>query len=173
MIILIYGSSHTGKTKASQQLLEKLKYPYLSIDHLKMGLIRSGQTDLTVEDDAELSEYLWPIVAEMMKTAIENDQNMIIEGAYVPHNFRQSFDLKYQEHIKSTCLVFSSEYITNHYDDIIKHRNIIERRLGNDVISKEELLEDNRYNLEKSIEYNNHYILFDYQYKIRLEDFYE
>lgn len=173
MIILIYGSSHTGKTKVSQQLLEKLKYPYLSIDHLKMGLIRSGQTNLTVEDDEELTEYLWPIVAEIMKTAIENEQNMIIEGVYVPHNFRQSFDLKYQEQIKSTCLIFSDDYINNHYDDIIKHRNIIERRLGNDVINKEELLEDNKDNLEKSIEYENHYVLFERDYKIRLEDFYE
>ena len=47
MIILITGASHTGKTVLAQKLLEKYKYPYLSIDHLKMGLIRSGNTDLT------------------------------------------------------------------------------------------------------------------------------
>lgn len=51
MVILIAGASHTGKTLFAQKLLEKYKYPYLSIDHLKMGLIRSGQTNLTVEDD--------------------------------------------------------------------------------------------------------------------------
>ncbi len=44
MIILIGGSSHTGKTLMAQKLLEKYKFPYLSIDHLKMGLIRSGKT---------------------------------------------------------------------------------------------------------------------------------
>lgn len=38
MIILIAGASHTGKTVLAQKLLEKYKYPYLSIDHLKMGL---------------------------------------------------------------------------------------------------------------------------------------
>ena len=63
MIILISGASHTGKTLLAQRLLEKYHYPYVSIDHLKMGLIRSGNTSLTAtsEDDA-LTHYLWPIV---------------------------------------------------------------------------------------------------------------
>ena len=75
MIILIAGASHTGKTLLAQRLLEKYQYPYLSIDHLKMGLIRSGNTDLTpLSDDEKLTEYLWPIVREMIKTAIENKQ---------------------------------------------------------------------------------------------------
>lgn len=64
MIILITGASHTGKTLLSQRLLETCHYPYLSIDHLKMGLIRSGNTKLTTEDDDALTEYLWPIVRE-------------------------------------------------------------------------------------------------------------
>lgn len=67
MVILIAGASHTGKTLFAQKLLEKYKYPYLSIDHLKMGLIRSGQTNLTVEDDEQLTKYLWSIVVEMIK----------------------------------------------------------------------------------------------------------
>ena len=54
MIILITGASHTGKTLFAQRLLEKYQYPYLSIDHLKMGLIRSGNTCLTPEDDDAL-----------------------------------------------------------------------------------------------------------------------
>lgn len=44
----------------------------LSIDLLKMGLIRSNHVNLTPEDDTELEIALWPIVAEMIKTAIEN-----------------------------------------------------------------------------------------------------
>ena len=75
MVILITGASHTGKTLLAQWMLETYKYPYLSIDHLKMGLIRSGNTSLTPEDDDALTEYLWPIVREMIKTAIENSQN--------------------------------------------------------------------------------------------------
>ena len=60
MIILITGASHSGKTAFAQKLLEKYNYPYLSIDHLKMGLIRSGNTDLTpLSSDSKLTEYLW------------------------------------------------------------------------------------------------------------------
>ena len=75
MIIIITGASHTGKTVLAQRMLEKYKSSYLSIDHLKMGLIRSGNTHLTPEDDNRLTEYLWPIVREMIKTAIEKQQN--------------------------------------------------------------------------------------------------
>ena len=81
MIILITGASHTGKTVLAQKLLEKYKYPYLSIDHLKMGLIRSGYTKLTPEDDNELTDYLWPVIREMIRTAIENKQNLLSKGA--------------------------------------------------------------------------------------------
>ena len=85
MIILISGASHTGKTVLAQKLLEKYDIPYLSIDHLKMGLIRSGNTELTAEDSQEkLTAYLWPIVLEMIKTAVENHQNLIVEGVYIP-----------------------------------------------------------------------------------------
>ena len=94
MIILITGASHVGKTYFAQKLLEKYKYPYLSIDHLKMGLIRSGNTTLTpLSDDNELTEYLWPIVREIIKTAIENKQNLIVEGCYIPFDYEKDFEL--------------------------------------------------------------------------------
>ena len=67
MIILITGASHAGKTLLAQRLLEAYAMPYLSMDHLKMGLIRSGQTALTPEDDEQLIDYLWRIVREMIK----------------------------------------------------------------------------------------------------------
>ena len=112
MIVLITGASHTGKTLLAQRLLEKYKYPYLSIDHLKMGLIRSGNTDLTPEDDDALTEFLWPIVREMIKTAVENHQNLIVEGCYVPFDWRKDFDACYLKHIRFICLAMTSEYIT-------------------------------------------------------------
>ena len=59
MITLISGTSHTGKTALAQRLLEQHGWPYLSLDHLKMGLIRSGYTDLTVEQDDELTALMW------------------------------------------------------------------------------------------------------------------
>ena len=115
MIILITGASHTGKTLLAQKLLEKYQYPYLSIDHLKMGLIRSKNTNLTPEDDDELEAYLWPIVREMIKTAVENKQNLIIEGCYIPSGWEKDFSDKYLNEIRYYCLVMSRKYIERHF----------------------------------------------------------
>ena len=84
MIVLITGTTHTGKTVLAQKLLEKYKFPYLSIDLLKMGLIRSNQTKISVTDDEKLTPYIWGIIKEIIKTAIENEQNLIVEGCYIP-----------------------------------------------------------------------------------------
>ena len=118
MIVLITGASHTGKTALAQKLLEKYQYPYLSIDHLKMGLIRSGYTSLTPMDDKELVDYLWPILREMIKTAIENKQNLIVEGCYIPFDWQKDFDAEYLEHIRYYCLVMTEAYIRSHFSDI-------------------------------------------------------
>ena len=144
MIILITGASHTGKTLLAQKMLEKYKYPYLSIDHLKMGLIRSGVTVLTPEDDDALTEYLWQIVREIVKTAIENRQNLIIEGCYIPFCWRQDFDERYLPSIRFVCLAMSERYIENHYDEIIGHESEIESRFVNTDCTKDVLKEDNK-----------------------------
>ena len=129
MIILITGASHTGKTLLAQRMLEKYKYPYLSIDHLKMGLIRSANTELTPQDDDALTDYLWPIVREIIKTAIENKQNLIVEGCYIPFDWKQDFDERYLPSIRFICLAMTEEYIENHFDEIIRHESEIEDRL--------------------------------------------
>ena len=134
MIILITGASHTGKTALAQKLLEKYKYPYLSIDHLKMGLIRSGYTKLTPEDDNELTDYLWPVIREIIKTAIENEQNLIIEGCYIPFNWSQDFEKEYISHIKFFCLVMSENYIRNHFANIKRYASAIENRVDLSLI---------------------------------------
>ena len=126
MIILIAGASHTGKTALAQKLLVKYGYPYLSIDHLKMGLIRSGSTELTpTSNEKALTDYLWPIVREMLKTAIENRQNLIIEGCYIPFDWAKSFGAEYLNHIKYRCLVMSKSYILKNYHDIKKYANTL------------------------------------------------
>ena len=169
MIIFITGASHTGKTALAQKLLEKYKYPYLSIDHLKMGLIRSGNTELTPMDDNELTEYLWPIVREMTKTAIENEQNLIIEGCYIPFDWQKDFDSKYLENIKFFCIVMSEEYIRNHFADIKKYANVIENRLDDEWCTMESVLADNAEVLSLAQKYNVNYILIEDKYEISLE----
>ena len=169
MIILIAGASHTGKTLLAQRLLEQYHWPYLSIDHLKMGLIRSGQTALTPMDDDKLTDYLWPIVREMVKTAIENDQNLIVEGCYIPAHWRKDFTPAYLSHIRDCWLIMSRSYIENHFGDILAHGNAIEHRLDNSL-DKEALIRENEENLRLCRENGCNYVLLEDAYEIRLED---
>lgn len=143
MVILITGASHTGKTVLAQRMLEKYKYTYLSVDHLKMGLIRSGNTELTPMDDDKLTGYLWPIVREMIKTAIENKQNMIVEGCYVPFDWRKDFDEEYLPEIRFICLALSDAYIDEHFDTITSHASDVEDRMDDSGCTKEWLKECN------------------------------
>ncbi len=149
MVILITGASHTGKTVLAQKLLERYHYPCLSLDLLKMGLIRSGQTALTPEDDRELTGYLWPIVREMIKTAVENNQHLIIEGCYIPFGWEQDFDEAYRKEIRYVCLVLSQSYIEGHFDDIKLHASDIEQRQDDSYCTKELLLRDNAWYLQQ------------------------
>lgn len=167
MIVLISGASHTGKTALAQRLMEKYQYPYFSIDHLKMGLIRSGNTDLTpMSDDEALTAYLWPIVREMIKTAIENGQNLIVEGCYIPFDWQNDFEEPYLSHIRYFCLVMSERYIKTHFDDIKHFANVIEKRMDDSYCTLESVLEDNRYILETAQKHNVEVVLIDEKYDI-------
>ena len=169
VIILITGASHTGKTALAQKLLEEYKYPYLSIDHLKMGLIRSGNTKLTpLSNDTDLTAYLWPIVREIIKTVIENNQNLIIEGCYIPFDWSNDFDKEYLKNIKYYCLVMSEKYIQKHFSDIQKYGNIIEKRLNDEWCTLENAIEDNRQVLKLAQLHNVNYVLIDDHYDISL-----
>ena len=166
MIVLITGASHTGKTALAQKLMEKYKFPYLSIDHLKMGLIRSGNTDLTpLSADETLTAYLWPIIREMIKTAIENKQNLIIEGCYIPLDYHKDFTEEYLKHIKFICLAMTENYIRNHFDDIKKYASVIENRICDDY-SLEDALLDNANFLERCNANNIAPFLIDTEYDV-------
>ena len=169
MIVLITGASHTGKTFLAQKLLERYKYPYLSIDHLKMGLIRSGYTKLTPEDDAELENYLWPVVREIIKTAIENRQNLIVEGCYIPFDWAKDFNENYLEQIRYYCLVMSADYIKTHFADIKKYANVVEKRLSDEWCTMEKVLEENARFLKLARKYRADYILIDNEYQIDID----
>ncbi len=168
MILLIGGASHTGKTLLAQKLLEKYRYPYLSIDHLKMGLIRSGNTDLTPMDDDKLTGYLWPIVREMVKTAIENKQNLIVEGCYIPFNWKKDFTGEYLSQIRYCCLIMSRHYIETHFAAIKNHASDIENRMDDSGLNVQELIRENERNLETCRQYGCEYILIDDEYNVDL-----
>ena len=166
MIILITGASHTGKTLLSQRLLETCHYPYLSIDHLKMGLIRSGNTKLTPEDDNALTEYLWPIVREMVKTAIENHQHLIVEGCYVPFDWRKDFDEDYLSSIHFICLAMTDSYIDAHFEEIKDHASDIESRLEDSDCTIDSMKAENRRYIEGFRQAGERIVLIDTDYEM-------
>lgn len=170
MIILITGASHTGKTALAQKLLEKYGFPYLSVDHLKMGLIRSGNTTLTpLSSDDELTDYLWPIVREIIRTAVENGQNLIVEGCYIPFDWKKDFTEDYLVNIRYYCLVMTENYIRNHFDDIRKYADIIEKRLDDSCCTPESVLEDNSHILELARRHGVNCILIDNEYRTDID----
>ena len=169
MIILISGASHTGKTVLAQKLLEKYHYPYLSIDHLKMGLIRSKVTDLTPEDDEQLTDYLWPIVREMIKTAIENQQNLIVEGCYIPFDWQTDFTSEYLNDIRDYWLVMSEHYIRKHFAAIKQYACAIEKRLDDTDCTMADTLAENARVLKLTRKYHANVVMIDNQYEIKLD----
>ena len=169
MIVLIAGITHTGKTLLAQKLLEKYKFPYLSIDLLKMGLIRSNQTTISVTDDEKLTPYIWGIIKEIIKTAIENEQNLIVEGCYIPFDWAKEFNKEYLLKIKYFCLIMSKDYIQKHFSDICANENIIEQRLIRGDFTQENLIKENEKNLKMCKAYSLNYIFIDKEYKIDIE----
>ena len=170
MIIMIAGASHTGKTALAQKLLEKYGFPYLSIDHLKMGLIRSGKTTLTpVSEDSMLTEYLWPVVREMVKTAIENKQNLIVEGCYIPFDWEKDFSEEYLENIRYFCLAFTEGYIRNNFSSIKKYADVIEKRLDDDWCTMENIIKENERVLTLAKQHKVDCIVIDEKYEIDID----
>ena len=168
MVLLLAGASHTGKTVLAQKLLENHGYSYFSLDLLKMGLIRSGHTPLTPEDDAEMTDYLWPIVREMVKTAVENRQNLVLEGCYIPFDWKKDFEKTYRKEPQYCCLVMTESYIERHFDDIRTYASVIEERQDDAGCTKERLLAENAYRLAQCRKYACRMILIDDQYEADL-----
>ena len=170
MIVIITGASHTGKTVLAQKLLEKYKYPYLSVDHIKMGLIRSGNTTLTpYSSDDELTSYLWPIIREIINTAIENNQNLIVEGCYIPFDWEKDFKKEFLDKIKFYCLVMSERYIRNKFSDIKKYAREVEARIDDEWCTLQSVLDDNKEMMELAKKYNVNYILIDDKYEVDID----
>lgn len=129
MIILIGGESHTGKTILAQKLMEIYKIPYTSIDHIKMGMYR-GYRDCgytPTDSDDTISKKIWPVINGIIQTCIENCQDIILEGCYLPHEQVKEIMI---DDIIPLYLCFSESYIINNYINIINFENIIEKRMS-------------------------------------------
>lgn len=147
MIILISAVGSTGKTLMAQKLLERYHIPYLSIDHLKMGLYRGDKhCGFSPSDNTEvIGDKLWPILKGIIMTNIENDQHIIIEGCYILPHYLKDFDISYSEEIISVFLGFSTNYIQENFEEkIVKYRNAVERRSWPEERSMKELIKEHK-----------------------------
>ncbi len=165
MVVLIGGASHTGKTLLAQRMIERYKFPCLSIDLIKMGLIRSRVTSLTPVDDEALKPYLWNIVKEIVKTAVENGQNLIVEGAYIPCDWQKYFNRKYRDEIRAYFIIMSQNYIKRHWAEIVSHSCDIEYRRSDDF-SAYVALSENAENLALCKKYGTNIIFIDGKYSV-------
>ncbi|MHC6203732.1 hypothetical protein ACYULU_11125 [Breznakiellaceae bacterium SP9] len=166
MVVLIGGAGCVGKTLMAQNLLEKYKMPYLSIDHLKMGIFRAcSHCGFTPESkDAIITEKLWPIIKGIIMTNIENKQNITIEGCYFPFSITE-LGKEYLEKIIFFSIGFSEKYIReNLLSKIIENRNRIEKRGSEfDTALDQYIIEHNEIktlcikNGVKHFEINNNY----------------
>ena len=119
-----------------------------------------------MSDDKDLTAYLWPIVREMIKTAIENKQNLVVEGCYIPFDWQKDFGSEYLESIKYYCLIMSENYIKKHFADIKKYASIIEKRLDDTWCTAESVLDENAEMLVLAQKHNVNYMLIEDEYEI-------
>jgi putative acetyltransferase len=179
MVILIGGAGCVGKTLMAQKLLEKYKFPYLSIDHVKMGIYRGWfNCGFTPESEDEIiTEKIWPIIKGTIMTNIENEQNIIIEGCYFPESIEKEFDKRYLSKTIFLNIIFSEEYIReNILEKIIKNRNIIENRGYEFDYSNEEVnkyILENKNNKEKCIKNNIKYFEINKNYDKEIQIVYK
>lgn len=157
MIIVLGGVSHTGKTYLAQQLLEKHKVPYLSLDHLKMGLIRGNVScGFTLDDDdMTIANKMWSLVEGIIATNIENNQNLIIEGCYLPPDKVRSIKENYGSSVIESYIIFTAEYIQKNFEPLILgHRNIIENRKYEEDRSIEDFIVEHQ-NIRAQCQHNS------------------
>ncbi|MCI8622766.1 MAG: ATP-binding protein [Provencibacterium sp.] len=129
MVLLIGGGSHAGKTLMAQRLLERYHYPYTSIDHIKMGLIR-GSADCgftALDSDRFISQKLWSILKGMVDTCLENRQNLILEGCYLPPEEVARLQAAHSE-VVAVYLLLSRDYITRCFSEMLRYESVIEKR---------------------------------------------
>src|SRR5699024_6049828 len=160
MIILISAVGSTGKTLMAQNLLERYRIPYLSIDHLKMGLYRGDKNcEFTPLDNTEvIGDNLWPLLKGIIMTNIENKQHISIEGCYIVPHYLKDFDSKYSEKVIPIFLGFSENYIQENFETrIVRYRNAIELRNYPEERTMKELITEHKefkeYCLQSGVRY--------------------
>lgn len=105
----------------------------------------------------------------MIKTAIENEQNLVVEGCYIPFDWEKDFEEQYLREIRYLCLVLSEQYIRTKFEDIKAHASDIESRLDDSYWTVDLLIRDNNKVLQQCREHGCRHILIEDSYSIELK----
>ena len=85
MVYLVGGTPRSGKTTIAVRFMLTAGVPYQSIDYIKMGLAR-GAPILGIDPnrgDLITAKQLRPILDGMIRTYVENEDDYLLEGAYL------------------------------------------------------------------------------------------
>lgn len=90
-------------------------------------------------EDEKIEALMWPAVRELVRTALENDEDLVVEGDYVPAEWRGDFEA--DAAVGALALVFSERYVEEEFDAILAHAEAARRRLakGEEHVTREEL----------------------------------
>jgi putative acetyltransferase len=141
-VFLIGGVGGTGKTLLASKLMRVLHIPYVSIDHLMMGMVRSDpDCHFSPLDSGEtIGRHMWPFLKAVIQTNIENNHSIILEGFQLQPEWVTDFTEEYQKHIIPVFIGFSEQYLrSNLVSNIRKHRHVVERR-ENEALNIESLI---------------------------------
>lgn len=142
MIILIGGAGCTGKTMLAQRLMERYQIPYMSADHVKMGLVRGWENCpfTPCDGDETIARYLWTVLEGVVRTNVENEQHLILEGCYIPPEHAVALEKEFPGIVFAVYPVFSREYVMRAYKDgIVAHRSDLEKRGYDEERTPEEI----------------------------------
>lgn len=122
------------------RLMRETGVSCVSMDHIKMGLIRSGLVDASpMDSDESITTWLWPVLREMILTCSENGQSIIIEGCYVDFDDVGSLPAGTQ----LVGLVMTEEYIRSRFATIAETASVSEHRLDDSWLNVEDLVAGN------------------------------
>lgn len=139
MVVLIGGSSHVGKTMIARKLVEKYGWECICLDYLKNAFQKAEIAGFENLDDVGMRHRMWPFVAQIIKGALSSGRNLILEGCYIPAEWKESFSSEQLEDIRAVFIIMSESYIRKHMDEIESFSDVVEKR-ENDFLDEERLV---------------------------------
>ena len=141
-------------------------------DHLKNAGYKVRSLSFPMYDKPTSALVKMYLSGELGKTADDVDaycaSSLFAADRFASYrsDWQKDFEKEYLENIQYVCLVMSQSYIENHFADIQGYASVIESRLDDSDLNKEELITENEDNLDQCIAHNLPYILIDGEYSL-------